>query len=324
MKILVLGGTQFVGRHMVQALLERGHTVSIFTRGQTADNLPPEVGRLHGDRSAGELSSLQGRTWDACLDVSGYLPRVVGESAKLLEGAVKRYLFISTVSVFISAISVHEGGQPGPITEDSALEVLLDTASEDIPAHYGALKVACEERVRSVYGERATIVRPGLVAGPYDHTGRFTSWVLKAARGGVALAPGDGQDPIQVIDARDLAAFTVHLLERAAPGTFNAVGEPLHYEQFLDGLAAALGTHPEWRWLPEAQAVAEGLPIYSPRDPVLGIAAARAKAAGLKLRSLADTARDTLAWTRAEPDAPGAQGAGPSAEREAELLAKLD
>ncbi|WP_293912653.1 NAD-dependent epimerase/dehydratase family protein [Deinococcus sp.] len=316
MQILVLGGTQFVGRHMVQALLERGHNVTTFTRGQTADSLPPEVLRLYGDRSAGELSSLQGRTWDACLDVSGYLPRVVEQSARLLERAVKRYLFISTVSVYAD-------GQAEPITEDSALEVLPDAASENIPAHYGALKVVCEERVRAIYGERATIVRPGLVAGPHDHTGRFTYWAMRAARAGVALAPGDGQDPIQVIDARDLAEFTAHLLERATPGTFNAVGEPLHYEQFLDGLAAALGTHPQWRWLPEAQAVAEGLPIYSPRDPVLGIVPARAKAAGLKLRPLADTARDTLAWTRAELDAPGARGSGPSLEREAEVLAGL-
>ena len=323
MNILVLGGTQFVGRHMVQALLEGGHRVTTFTRGQTPDNLSPEVERLHGDRSAGDLSSLQSRTWDACLDVSGYLPRVVEQSARLLEGAVGRYLFISTVSVFISAVSVYAGEQTEPITEDSALEVLPDAASEDIPAHYGALKVACEERVRLVYGKRATVVRPGLVAGPFDHTGRFTYWALRAARGGLALAPGDGQDPIQVIDARDLAAFTVYLLERGTPGTFNAVGEPLHYERFLDAVAAALGTHPVWRWLPEAQALAEGLPIYSPRDPVFAIVPARAKAAGLKLRPLAETAQGTLVWAQAEPDAPGAQGSGPSAEREVELLAAL-
>jgi 2'-hydroxyisoflavone reductase len=320
MNILVLGGTQFVGRHMVQALLERGHSVTTFTRGQTADTLPPEVERLHGDRSAGDLGALEGRIWDACLDVSGYLPRVVEQSVKLLEGAVKRYLFISTVSVYAD-------GQTGPITEDSALDVLSDPASENIPAHYGALKVVCEERVRSVYGERATIVRPGLVAGPHDHTGRFTYWALRASRGGLALAPGDGQDFIQVIDARDLANFTVKLLEDAVPGTFNAVGEPHHYSDFLAQIAAGVSAQPQWRWVPESEQAPIGAgaawPIYSPRDPVLGIVPARAKAAGLQLRPLPDTAHDTLTWAQAEPDEPGARGSGPSPEREAELLAAL-
>lgn len=343
----MLGGTRFVGRQLVLTALERGHTVTIFTRGQSSDDLPPDVERLRGDRDAGDLGALPGleqagRTWDACLDVSGYLPRVVAQSAERLKGAVKRYLFVSTVSVYADA-------QAGPMTEGSALATLDNPESEDIRADYGALKVICEDKVRQIYGQRATIVRPGLVAGPFDHTGRFTYWALRAARGGVAssrvsvhdergvassrasvhdergvaLAPGDGQDITQVIDVRDLAAFMVHLLEADTAGTFNAVGEPLPFAAFLHQISAGVGTRPEWRWLPKAEqkrlGVEETWPIYAHREPVLNIQPTRAVAAGLKLRPLAETARDTLEWAQAS----GAEGAGPSAEREAELLTQL-
>ncbi|WP_161883375.1 NAD-dependent epimerase/dehydratase family protein [Deinococcus alpinitundrae] len=316
MNLLVLGGTRFVGRQLVLTALERGHTVTVFTRGQSGDDLPPNVERLRGDREASDLRALTGRTWDACLDVSGYLPRVVEQSAELLKNVVKRYLFISTVSVYAD-------GKLGPITEDSALATLSTPESEDIRADYGALKVICEDKVHQIYGQRATIVRPGLVAGPFDHTGRFTYWALRAARGGAALAPGDGQDITQVIDARDLAAFAVQLLEDNTAGTFNAVGEPLAFAAFLDQVAAGVGAQPEWRWLPKAEldrlGGEESWPIYAHREPVLNIQPTRARTVGLKLRSLADTARDTLAWAQAS----GAEGAGPGTEREAELLAQL-
>ena len=316
MNILVLGGTQFVGHHIVTRLLSGGHTVSIFTRGQTPDDLPSEVERLHGDRNAGDLAALAGRTWDACVDVSGYLPRVVGQSAELLREAVGRYLFISTISVYPDEPTA-------PITEDSALAVLSDANSEDTTADYGALKVVCEERVRAIYGEHSTIVRPGLVAGPLDHTGRFTYWALRAARGGVALAPGDGQDYIQVIDARDLAAFVVHLLTEDISGTFNAVGKPYLFAPFLDEVARGVGAHPAWIWIPQADLKRLGAeqvwPVYTHRWLGLNIKPVRAKAAGLILRPLAETARDTLAWA----EATGAAGKGPDAAREAELLGKL-
>ncbi|TSA87952.1 NAD-dependent epimerase/dehydratase family protein [Deinococcus detaillensis] len=316
MNFLVLGGTRFVGRQIVLELLGRGHHVSILTRGQTDDDLPLEVERLRGDRDAGNLSALTGRTWDACLDVSGYVPRVVTQSAELLKDAVKRYLFISTVSVYAD-------GQSGPITEDSALAVLKDSKSENIQADYGALKAVCEAEVRRIYGERATIVRPGLVAGPHDHTGRFTYWVKRAAQGGVALAPGDGQDITQAIDARDLAAFVAHLLEHHTPGIFNAVGEPLTFAAFLAEVSVGVDAHPDWHWISQADqqrlAAGESWPIYAHREPILNIEPVRAKAAGLKLRPLSDTARDTLAWAKQT----GAEGTGPSAEREAALLSQL-
>ncbi|AWN22073.1 NAD-dependent epimerase [Deinococcus irradiatisoli] len=315
MDILVLGGTRFVGRHLVLALLERGHRVSVFTRGKSGDDLPAEVERLQGDRD-GDLGALQGRRWDACADVSGYVPRVVRQSAALLEGAVRRYLFVSTVSVYAD-------GQTEPITEDRALATLSDPASENVAEDYGALKVACERAVQEIYGERATIVRPGLVAGPYDPTGRFTHWALRAAQGGVALAPGDGQDVTQVIDARDLGAFMAHLLEDDIGGTFNAVGEPHTFSAFLDEVASGVGTRPEWRWLSlddQQRLSAEGVwPVYAPREPILNVQPERARAAGLQLRPLADTARDTLEWARTS----GAGGAGPDREKEAGWLAQL-
>lgn len=315
MNLLVLGGTRFVGRQMVLELLARGHRVTLLTRGQTDDDLPPEVERLRGDRETGDLSALTGRTWDACLDVSGYLPRVVAQSAELLKDAVQRYLLISTVSVY--------DDQERPITEDSALAVLDDPQSENIQADYGALKAVCEAEVRRIYAERATTVRPGLVAGPFDYTGRFTYWALRAAHGGAALAPGDGQDYIQVIDARDLAAFLAHLLEQNVSGTFNAVGEPMTFAAFLAGVSAGVKSHPDWRWISQADqqrlAAGETWPIYAYREPVLNIEPARAKAAGLELRPLSDTARDTLAWAKQT----GAESVGPSAAREAELLALL-
>ena len=294
MKVLVLGGTQFVGRHIAQALLSGGHAVSSFTRGKTPDELPPEVERLRGDRAAGQLEALAGRTWEACLDVSGYLPRVVAQSAELLQSAVQRYLFISTISVYAD-------GQIGPISEDSALSVLTDPASENISADYGALKVICEQKVRRVYGERASIVRPGLVAGPHDHTGRFTFWARRAAQGGVQTAPGDGQDSAAVIDARDLAAFAVHLLETDQGGTFNATGEPLPFAAFLREVTQGVCADTSWHWHAPTPLVGAGesWPLYAHREPLLAIEPQRARAAGLRLRPLAETARDTLAWARA-------------------------
>ena len=293
MKVLVLGGTQFVGRHIVQALLSGGHSVSIFTRGQTPDELPPEVERLRGDRNAGQLEALTGRTWDACVDVSGYLPRVVTQSAELLQDAVQRYLFISTISIYAD-------NQSGQISEESALSVLTDPHSENIAADYGALKVACEQAVRRVYGERASIVRPGLVAGPYDHTKRFTFWVLRAAQGGTQTAPGDGQDAMAVIDARDLAAFTVHLLETDEGGIFNAVGEPLPLADFLREVGSGVGVQTKWQWNEAAppDGAGESWPLYVRREPLLAIQPQRARTVGLRLRPLAETARDTLAWAR--------------------------
>ena len=307
MNILVLGGTQFVGRHIVLAALERGHHVTTFTRGQTPDGLPEAVTRLHGDRGKplgeGGLDALQGGTWDACIDVSGYLPRAVRESAELLREQVGRYLFISTVSVYAP-------GERETTTEDSPLIELEDPTTEDIRAHYGGLKVLCERAVTETYGERATHVRPHIVAGPDDHTRRFTYWPEALASQSEVLAPGDGSDPVQYIDARDLAAFVVTLLEQDTPGVFHTAVPTMSWHAFLNGVAEGLRSQAELVWTPIAELEGRGLgwnelPLFVPRaqddTALMRVDNARAVAAGLACRPLAETARDTLAWSESLP-----------------------
>ncbi|MGH2736128.1 MAG: NAD-dependent epimerase/dehydratase family protein, partial [Actinomycetota bacterium] len=199
MRVLVFGGTKFVGRHLVDALLAPGHEVTLFNRGKTDPGLfGGAVEEVHGDRDGG-LDSLRGRDWDAVIDVSGYLPRLVGDSARLLAGAVEHYTFISTVSVY------RDFSQAG-LTEDAPLATLSDESVEEVTYEtYGGLKVLCEEVVRAEYGDRCTVVRPHVVVGPHDDTDRFTYWVARTARGGDVLVPGRRDKPVQFVDARDLA-----------------------------------------------------------------------------------------------------------------------
>lgn len=303
MNLLVLGGSQFVGRHIVLQALERGHSVTTFTRGQTQGSLPASVTRLHGDRDPesgdGGLDSLQTGTWDACIDVSGYLPRVVRQSAEALHGRVGRYLFISTVSVYAP-------GERETTTEDSPLIELADPATEDIQANYGGLKVLCERLITELYGERATHVRPHIVAGPDDHTRRFTYWPEALAAQSEVLAPGDGSDPVQYIDARDLAAFVVHLLEQDTGGVFHTAAPSMSWHAFLNGVAEALRSQADLVWTPVPELEARGLgwnelPLFIPRaqddTALMRVDNAHAVSAGLSCRPLAETARDTLAWS---------------------------
>jgi 2'-hydroxyisoflavone reductase len=298
MNLLVLGGSQFVGRHIVLQALERGHSVTTFTRGQTPDGLPDTVTRLHGDRD-GQLDALNTGSWDACIDVSGYLPRVVRQSAEALHGRVGRYLFISTVSVYAP-------GERETTTEDSPLTELDDPTTEDVGANYGGLKVLCERLVSELYGERATHVRPHIVAGPDDHTRRFTYWPEALASQAEVLAPGDGSDPVQYIDARDLAAFVVHLLEQDMGGTFHTAVPSMSWHAFLNGVAEGLRSQAELVWTPVADLKARGLgwtevPLFMPRaqddTALMRIDNSHAVSAGLSCRPLAETARDTLAWS---------------------------
>jgi 2'-hydroxyisoflavone reductase len=303
MNLLVLGGSQFVGRHIVLQALERGHSVTTFTRGQTPDGLPDTVTRLHGDRD-GQLDALNTGSWDACIDVSGYLPRVVRQSAEALHGRVGRYLFISTVSVYAP-------GERETSTEDSPLTELDDPTTEDVGANYGGLKVLCERLVSELYGERATHVRPHIVAGPDDHTKRFTYWPEALASQAEVLAPGDGSDPVQYIDARDLAAFVVHLLEQDTGGTFHTAVPSMSWHAFLNGVAEGLRSQAELVWTPVADLKARGLgwtevPLFMPRaqddTALMRIDNSHAVSAGLSCRTLAETARDTLAWSVTLPD----------------------
>jgi 2'-hydroxyisoflavone reductase len=320
MRILVLGGTQFVGRHIVEAFLSAGHTVSILTRGRTPDELPASVERLRGDRDAGTAgieALAPGRTWDACVDVSGYAPKAVRASAERLRERVKRYVFISAVRVY---------GDPDqrPVRETHPL---LPPAHEDVTEiddeTYGPLKVACEDVVREVYGgeQRATVLRPQVVAGPHDPSGRYTYWVNRAAAAmnTEMLAPGDGSDHVQVIDARDLARFVVTVVEDELGGAFNLAGPRITWAEFLAILGAKRLVWVSADILRNAGVTFQELPLYRPERgrlaSLMEVSSERAQAAGLTLTDPADTARDTRTWSLGA-DIPLAL----SPEREAELM----
>jgi len=198
MRLLVLGGTKFLGRGVVDAALAAGHDVTLFNRGETNPGLYPDVESLRGDRH-GDLSSLGGREWDAVIDPSGYIPRVVRASAELLRGAVGHYVFVSSISVYAFPF-------PAGIDESAPLNPVVEDADEVTGENYGGLKVGCENVVREVFGAAFANVRAGLIVGPHDPTGRFTYWPVRVARGGEVLAPGDPDRAIQVVDVRDLGA----------------------------------------------------------------------------------------------------------------------
>jgi 2'-hydroxyisoflavone reductase len=321
MRLLVLGGTQFLGRHVVEAALERGHAVTLFNRGQTRPELFPGVERLVGDRD-GDLAALEQGAWDAVVDTSGYVPRVVRQSAELLEPRVRRYLFVSSISVYADV------SEPG-VDEDAPVAQLEEDTEEHRGPAYGALKALGEDVVREVYGERATIVRPGLIVGPWDPTGRFTYWPVRIAAGGDVLAPEPRDAAVQVIDGRDLAEFLVRLLEEDVAGTFNATGpeEPLTLEQVLTacpGEARLVWTPGEWLIEQGVQPWME-LPLWLGNDPEYAgfarVDVSRALQAGLTFRPLERTIVDTLAWQRSG-EAPIDPPAGLEREREQELLAQ--
>jgi len=327
MNLLILGGTRFLGRHLVEAALARGHCVATFNRG-TRPGLWPGVEELRGDRSAGDvgLAALRGRRWDAALDTCGYVPRVVGAATRCLRAAVSHYVFVSSISVYADVAA-------GP-DESSAVAQLADPESDDVQRNYGALKAACERVVREAFGERALIVRPGLIAGPFDPTGRFTYWPLRLARGGEVLAPADPAAPVQLIDVRDLARWIVELVERGVGGTFNATGPagPLRFDEMLARGARALGARCSFTWVDGDFLQSQGvqpwtqLPLWVPASDAWlhRTKIEQALAAGLSFTDLERTFGDVLVWARqhARENGPGSLGsAGLSAEREAEVLA---
>lgn len=320
MKLLVLGGTVFLGRHVVEEALSLGHEVTMFTRGQTNPHLFPEAEHLVGDRD-GNLDALVGRSWDGVVDPSGYVPRVLRQSTELLRDHVDRYVFVSSVSAYADA-SV-------PLNEDSPLGELADPLEEDYRSEaYGPLKAACEQVVGEVFGERGTSVRAGLIVGPHDPTERFTYWPRRLAEGGDVLAPGDPERPVQFIDVRDLASWLVHLAEHGPGGAFNATGpaERLTMRETLERIAAAVGGDARLHWVDDEALLAQEvgpwmeLPLWLPGpeyEGLLQVDVSRAIAAGLMFRPLEQTAVDTLAWSREA----GEQRATLTREREREVLA---
>lgn len=325
MRILVLGGTQFLGRHFVEAALGHGHEVTLFNRGRTAPGLFPDAERLRGDRDGG-LDALAGRQWDVVFDTSGFVPRVVRQSVQLLRSRVRRYVFVSSISVYA------DFSKPG-IDEDAPVARLEQETEDHRSQAYGALKALCEDVVREIYGARATVVRPGLIVGPWDPTGRFTYWPVRVAEGGEVLAPEPRDAPVQVIDGRDLAEWCVELIEGGVGGTFNATGpdEPLSMEGVLTECERAGGRRATFVWAPADWLVEQGveewmeLPLWIADPDFAGhsqVDVSRARDAGLRFRPLAATIADTLAWVGSGA-APADPPAGLKRERERELLASL-
>lgn len=336
MKLLVLGGTRFLGRHFVDAALGRDHALALFTRGRNANPWGDRVVALTGDRDprVGDgLAALATGDWDAVVDASGYVPRVVGASADLLAARVARYLFVSSVSVYA------DSSTPG-VDEDAAVATLDDPATEEILKHYGALKAACEAAVGARFGARATVVRPGLIVGPYDATDRFGYWVarfvhpaLLGDRPAGAVIPAPPAAPIQVIDARDLAAWMLDLVERDVGGTFNATSPAGQWTtgDLVDTLLSATPSPPEPAWIGDATLLAHGvepwvgLPLWLPASEpdsagFMAVDSRRAAALGLVTRPLAATVADTATWL-AQRDNAGAWKHVMTAEQERAILA---
>jgi len=335
LRILILGGTGFIGPHQVRYALQRGHKVTLFNRGKSPQAWPGAVEELLGDRNTGDLEALEGREWDVCIDNPTTLPFWVRDAGKALHGKVKQYVFISTVSVYAdtSKPGADESAALAPYTGKDAMQETQATLKADMGL-YGPLKALSEKEAQAQFRGIATIVRPGLIVGPGDETDRFTYWPVRLARGGDVLAPGDGTDPVQFVDARDLAEWTIRLAEQRTFGVFHATG-PAH-ELTMAGLLRDIGRaiHAEAKpvWVPadflEAQKVSawSDMPVWVPgQGESAGFARLnvhKAIGAGLNYRPLAQTAADTLAWFRQQPaERQSALHAGLDAKREEGVLA---
>lgn len=331
MRILLIGGTRFLGRALVEAALARGHQLTIFHRGLTNPGLfsgaSPQVEALFGDRDGG-LGGLSGRTWEAAIDTCGYVPRIVRQSAQLLSGSVGGYAFISSMSVYADV------SQPG-LDETAPVGRLVDESIEEVTGEtYGPLKALCEGVVERAFPGQALVIRPGLIVGPHDPTDRFTYWTQRVAEGGEVLASGRPERPIRFIDGRDLAGWIIRMVEDGKAGTFNADGPgvPQTMLDLLSTCRSVSGSSATFTWADERflldQAVEpwSELPLWVPElDPentgFFAMRSDKARAAGLSYRPVAETVRDTLAWLADRPPDWEAR-AGLSRTREMEILAR--
>ena len=325
--ILILGGTGFIGPHMVREALRRGHGVTLFNRGRTNNKIFPDLETIKGDRDGG-LDGLKGRSWDVVVDNSGYVPRHVQDSARMLANSTRRYIYISTVSVYAD-FNVHN-------TEDSLLATIADESIEEVTGEtYGALKALCETRAAGeIAAEQLTVLRPTYICGPGDHTDRFSYWPIRARRGGEMVWPGTPDDPVQVVDVRDLANFVVDCAEQDIAGTYNMVNPAGSYTMgtLLADCQAVTAASVDPVWISEEFAYEQELiggrqlPCWHPRS---GVSAAggsfsgeRARAAGFHHRPERETIRDLLAWWDTLPtERTGKVRAGLEAAREAEVIA---
>jgi len=338
-RLLLLGGTRFLGRHVAEGALARGHEVTLFTRGRTPQPFANRVRALAGDRDprvAPGLAALEGGEWHAVIDTSGYVPRAVGASATLLAPRVGRYVFVSSLSV------IARPDRPG-LDESAPVATLDDPSTEDVLPNYGGLKAACESVVRDAYGDCATIVRPGLIVGPHDATDRFGYWVARFVRPRLlgdrpprAVVPAPRERPVQFVDARDLAAWLLDLCERDVGGTYNACSPAGQWTMgdLIDACVAVSADPPASAWVDEKTLLDfhvepwTGLPLWIPSTDAdaagfMSVDCDRAHASGLRTRPLDETVRDTAAWLAARENS-GAWQHVLSDARERMLLSAID
>jgi 2'-hydroxyisoflavone reductase len=332
LRILILGGTGFTGPFQVKYALSRGHKVTVFNRGKThAGELPKEVEQLIGDRN-GQLEALKGKQWDVCIDNPTTLPAWVRDAAQILKGNIGRYVFISTISVYAdTSTGVDENAPLAKYEGADPYKETLEAMKASGYKTYGPLKALTEQETQKWFPEKSLIIRPGLIVGPRDETDRFTYWPVRIDRGDEVLAPGNPSDPVQFIDARDLAEWTIRMVENGETGIYNATGpaKELGIGGMLDGIKGALNSNATFAWadaefLKQQKVEAwSDMPVWAGDE--LGMARtsiSRALAKGLTFRPLADTSRDTLAWFKAQtPERRAKLRAGLTAEREAEVLA---
>jgi 2'-hydroxyisoflavone reductase len=320
MKLLILGGTRFVGRHLVTASLERNHEITLFNRGQHSPRTFPNIETIYGDRQS-ELAKLQGRRWDAVIDTCGYLPGTVKASAEALSNSVENYVFVSSISVYadVSVVGIDESAPLAKLTNEQLEQANAVDASGQVSAviygkMYGGLKALCEQAAQETLPGQVLIIRPGLIVGPYDYTDRFTYWVARVARGGEVLAPGRPGRFVQFIDVRDLADWIVTMVERKQTGVYNANGlsKSLTMEKVLKECRLITGTDASFTWVSEDFLMQEKvaawgeMPLWLPEEDeprlkgAMFINCDKAAGAGLTFRPLQDTIKDTLAWWKTD------------------------
>lgn len=327
MNLLIIGGTRFLGRHLVDSALARGHAITLFHRGKSNPGLYPQVETILGDREQ-DLARLSGQNWDAVIDTCGYLPRIVRLSARALKNNVESYVFISSISAYAdnSKIGIDENDPTGRL-EDETLEEITGES-------YGPLKALCEAEAQTAFPNQTLIIRPGLIVGPHDPTDRFTYWPMRVARGGEILAPERPQVPVQFVDGRDLAEFTIRLVEKKTAGIFNATGPnyDLSLGELLETCKKVSNSAAKFIWAPvdflakhKVEAWSD-LPVWVPDTPADAgfsrVNISKAMAAGLRFRGLDETIRATIAWAQTRPSG-YTWRAGLAAEREMELLKLL-
>ncbi len=335
LRILILGGTGFIGPSQVRYALSRGHKVTVFNRGKThPGELPEGVEQLIGDR-AGQLDALKNRQWDVAIDNPTSAPAWVRSAGQILSGNVDRYVFISTISVY--ADNTKPNDEDAPLAKYDGPDAMKETRETIVASGfklYGPLKALCEQEAEKWFPQKALVIRPGLIVGPGDPTDRFTYWPVRVDRGGEVLAPGDPKDPVQFIDARDLAEWTIRMVEHGGTGIFNAVGPAAEFSigAMLDGIRKAENSDAKWTWVSadflEKQKVSpwSDMPVWVPPSGEDGglsrTKIKRALAQGLTFRPLEETARDTLAWFKTQPaERREKLKAGITPEKETEVLA---